>query len=44
VIAAFERYQQALVKLSNDIDERNTRREQPFETFNPSFLKVSVST
>jgi hypothetical protein len=44
VIAAFERYQQALIKLSHDIDERNKHREQPFETFNPSLLKVSVST
>jgi Lipoxygenase len=44
VIAAFERYQQALIKLSRNIDERNKHREQPFETFNPRLLKVSVST
>lgn len=44
VTAAFERYQQRLVKLSADIDERNKRREQPFQTFNPTLLNVSVST
>jgi hypothetical protein len=44
VVAAFHRYQQALVKLSHDIDERNKLREQPFQTFNPTLLNVSVST
>jgi Lipoxygenase len=43
-IAAFERYQQALIQLSADIDTRNRRREQPFQTFNPTLLNVSVST
>jgi len=44
VLAAFERYQQGLIQLSRDIEERNRHREQPFETFNPTFLKSSVST
>ncbi len=44
VTTAFERYQRALIKLSHDIDERNKEREQPFETFNPALLNVSVST
>jgi Lipoxygenase len=44
VTAAFERYQQALRKLSADIDARNKLREQPFQTFNPILLNVSVST
>jgi hypothetical protein len=44
VIAAFERYQQALIELSADIDRRNKQREQPFQTFNPTLLSVSVST
>jgi hypothetical protein len=44
VIAAFERYQKALIQLSADIDKRNKQREQPFQTFNPSLLDVSVST
>ena len=44
VKAAFGRYQQALVKLSHDIDERNMQREQPFQTFNPTELDTSVST
>lgn len=44
VVGAFERYQQALVQLAKAIEDRNTRREQPFQTFNPRFLKVSVST
>jgi hypothetical protein len=43
-IAAFERFQQALIKLSHDIDERNKHREQPFQTFNPMVLTTSVST
>ena len=43
-IAAFERYQQGLIKLSHDIEERNKHREQPFQTFNPVILKTSVST
>jgi hypothetical protein len=43
-VAAFERYQQALIKLSRDIDERNQHREQPFQTFNPKVLTTSVST
>jgi hypothetical protein len=30
--------------LSADIDKRNKRREQPFQTFNPTLLNVSVST
>jgi hypothetical protein len=44
VTAAFEHYQQALIKLSHDIDERNKHRDQPFQTFNPRVLKVSVGT
>ena len=44
VMAAFERYQRALIQLSADIHERNKRREQPFQTFNPTLLNVSVST
>jgi hypothetical protein len=44
VTAAFRRYQQALIKLSRDIDERNRHREQPFQTFNPTVLDTSVST
>jgi hypothetical protein len=44
VIAAFKRYQQALIDLSRDIDERNKHREQPFQTFNPRVLTTSVST
>jgi hypothetical protein len=44
VVAAFQRYQKGLIQLSRDIEERNRRREQPFETFNPIFLKTSVST
>jgi hypothetical protein len=43
-VAAFERYQQALIKLSHEIEARNQHREQRFETFNPIFLKTSVST
>jgi len=43
-IAAFERYQAALVKLSQDIEARNEHRDQPLQTFNPVFLKTSVST
>jgi len=43
-IAAFQRYQAALVALSHDIEGRNQHRDQPFETFNPVFLKTSVST
>ena len=43
-LAAFERYQQDLIHLSRDIEARNRRREQPFQTFNPAFLKTSVST
>jgi len=44
VTAVFKRYQQALTQLSADIEKRNERREQPFQTFNPSLLNVSVST
>ncbi len=44
VTAAFEKYQQALIKLSADIEKRNEKREQPFQTFNPTLLNVSVST
>jgi hypothetical protein len=44
VVSAFGRYQQALSKLSHDIDERNKHREQPFQTFNPTLLDTSVST
>jgi hypothetical protein len=43
-VAAFERYQQGLIKLSHDIEARNKHREQPFQTFNPTILKTSVST
>lgn len=44
VIATFAGYQQALIKLSHDIDARNKRRDQPFQTFNPTMLDTSVST
>jgi len=43
-VAAFERYQKALAQLSRDIEGRNQHRDQPFQTFNPTFLKTSVST
>jgi hypothetical protein len=43
-LAAFERYQRALLRLSAEIERRNEHRDQPFETFNPAFLDVSVST
>ena len=43
-VAAFERYQQSLIKLSQEIEARNRHREQPFQTFNPAILKTSVST
>ena len=42
--SAFARYQTGLVQLSHDIEARNKHRDQPFETFNPIFLKTSVST
>jgi len=44
VIAVFKHYQQALIQLSADIEKRNKHREQPFQTFNPTLLSVSVST
>jgi hypothetical protein len=43
-IAVFNRYQQVLIQLSADIEKRNKKREQPFQTFNPTLLSVSVST
>ena len=42
-LAAVERFQAALRQLSVEIGERNRRREQPFETFNPTLLESSVS-
>lgn len=44
VTVVFKRYQQALIQLSVDIEKRNKQREQPFQTFNPTLLNVSVST
>jgi Lipoxygenase len=41
--AAFARYQGALKALSREIDERNRRRVQPFQSFNPALLQSSVS-
>jgi hypothetical protein len=43
-VAAFDRYQKALAKLSEDIDERNRHRPEPFQTLNPRYLDTSVST
>jgi hypothetical protein len=42
-VAAFERFQQALRQLSRDIEARNQRRAQPYQTFNPTLLQSSVS-
>jgi hypothetical protein len=43
-VVAFDRYQKALIKLSDDIEERNRTREEPFQSLNPRFLDTSVST
>jgi hypothetical protein len=42
-LAAYERFHQALRTLATGIGERNLRRDQPFETFNPTLLESSVS-
>jgi Lipoxygenase len=42
-LAASARFHDALVALSGEIGKRNQRREQPFETFNPTLLESSVS-
>jgi hypothetical protein len=42
-LATMQRFQNQLLALSAEIDQRNQHRDQPFETFNPSLLESSVS-
>lgn len=43
-VAAFDRYQAALVARGEEIAARNETIEQPYRTFDPAILDTSVST